>query len=263
MIPLQGRLAMSTIGVEFFHPPIRNAHSLGDFYRLGKPNQDPVFVIGTGLDTNIPVFNDPISFSDFRGQSGDRFIELIETNNNTNTWWQWTQILSTGVIASPSTTSQSYNSNGTQAEWNAAFGPTNDNWVQVVTRDEMGTTFLEFVSSSISTNINITVDSVVERINSQKKKQGYNSPDGSGIRFCGLRLEKPDGTLVHQQRDSAVSLQSSAWVNTTISFNHTLNTNTDGTSFVLRHTADIFRNDDDAPHLNWQMTDRKITVKSV
>ena len=103
------------------------------------------------------------------------------------------------------------------------------------------------VSSSISTNINITVASVVERINSQKKKQGYNSPDGSGIRFCGLRLEKPDGTLVHQQRDSAVSLQSSAWVNTTISFNHTLNTNTDGTSFVLRHTADIFRNDESLP----------------
>ena len=45
--------------------------------------------------------------------------------------------------------------------------------------------------------------------------------------------------------------------------NYTLNTNTDGTSFVLRHTADIFRNDDDAPHLNWQMTDRKITMKSV
>lgn len=256
-IPLQGRLAMSRIGIEFFHSPVRDQHALGEFYRLGFPSQDPVLVVGTAFDTNIPAHPNPISFSDFRGMSGVRGIDVIETNNNHATWWQYCQVVSTGQDLAPDDV-------GSHANWGTYVGGhANKQWFKIKTNDDHGTTFFTLPAGGAAAQISLEIEDTQERINSDYDSQGYAPHDGSGIRNCGFRLELPDGTLVHEQVNNAISFESGSWVNMTVNFNFTVDTATHGTDFVLRHTAEIYRNDDDARNIRWEMKNRELVVRSV
>jgi len=263
VLKLEGKLAITEIGREFFHLPRPATHNLGDFYRGGYAGQDPIYVPDNQYASGVPTHPNPISFSDFYGQEAridyDDFSDYIVNApyNAHPYWWAYTYRLNDPYkgeeLGGPTR-------EGTRSNWNSLVGKTNKTYFHVSQLDEVAYYF----SIPPGRPSRVIVTAANDMIRSDWDEQGYNYPDGSGIQNLGLRLEGADNNLIFFQQGTGGSHMKTGHTPFVMpELNYLVDPNIHGTELSLRWAARIYRNDDDGRIIRHVLSPRNLIVKGV